>query len=73
LALDGGPDGLDAYRLIIAQLPHLLAPRGVFAFEVGQGQAEDVRALAEAQGLVTASPKLDLAGIARVVSGRRAT
>lgn len=72
LALDGGPDGLDAYRLIIAQLPHLLGPQGVFAFEVGQGQAEEVRALAEAQGFITAS-KLDLAGIARVVSGRRAT
>lgn len=72
LALDGGPDGLDAYRLIIAQLPDLLGPQGVFAFEVGQGQAEEVRALAEAQGFITAS-KLDLAGIARVVSGRRAT
>lgn len=73
LALDGGADGLDAYRLIIGQLPALLSPGGGFAFEVGRGQAEAVRALAEAQGFVTATPRLDLAGIARVVSGRRAS
>jgi release factor glutamine methyltransferase len=72
LALDGGPDGLDAYRAIVADLPRLLAPAGGFAFEVGRGQAEAVAALAAAQGLVTATPRLDLQGIPRVVSGRRA-
>jgi len=72
LALDGGADGLDAYRTIIAELPRLLAPNGAFAFEVGRGQAEAVQALAEAQGVSTQTPRLDLAGIARVVSGRAA-
>lgn len=72
LALDGGPDGLDAYRRIIAELLRLLAPGGAFALEVGRGQAEAVQALAKAQGLATETPRLDLAGIARVVSGRAA-
>lgn len=72
LALDGGADGLDAYRTIIADLPRLLKPGGAFALEVGMGQAEAVRALAEAVGLSTGEPKRDLAGIPRVVNGRRA-
>jgi release factor glutamine methyltransferase len=72
LALDGGPDGLDAYRAIIARLPHLLPPGGVFAFEVGKGQAEAVTALTQAAGLSAEPPRRDLAGIPRVVWGRRA-
>ena len=72
LALDGGPDGLDAYRAIIARLPHLLPPGGVFAFEVGKGQAEAVTALTQAVGLSAEPPRRDLAGIPRVVWGRRA-
>ena len=71
LALDGGVDGLDAYRAIVARLPHLLRPGGLFAFEVGKGEAEAVMALA-AQGLHTEPPRRDLAGIPRVVWGRRA-
>ena len=72
LALDGGVDGLDAYRVIVAALPRLLKPGGAFALEVGIGQAEDVRALAEAVGLSTGPAKRDLAGIPRVVNGSRA-
>lgn len=72
LALDGGPDGLEPYRRIMAELPRLLAPGAAFAFEVGRGQAEAVQALAEAQGLTTTTPRMDLAGIPRVVAGRRA-
>lgn len=72
LALDGGADGLDAYRSITASLARLLKPGGVFAFEVGQGQADAVAALAAAQGLFTTPTLRDLAGIPRVVSGRRA-
>ena len=44
-ALDGGPDGLAAYRHILAALPRLLAPGGVAILELGQGQAEAVAAL----------------------------
>jgi release factor glutamine methyltransferase len=72
IALDGGADGLDAYRAIIASLPRLLKPDGVFAFEVGQGQADQVAALAEAHNLSTEPAKRDLAGIPRVLVGRRA-
>jgi release factor glutamine methyltransferase len=71
LALDGGHDGLDAYRAIIAQLGAVLRPGGGFAFEVGAGQDAAVMALAEAAGLETQPPRADLAGIARVVWGRR--
>jgi release factor glutamine methyltransferase len=72
LALDGGADGLDAYREIAMALPRLLKPGGAFALEVGLGQAEVVMALLEAQGLSTVEPRRDLAGIPRVVLGERA-
>lgn len=69
LALDGGADGLVAYRIIIAALPRLLKPRATFALEVGLGQAEGVKALAEEAGLITDESRRDLAGIPRVVVG----
>lgn len=72
LALDGGPDGLDAYRAIVARLPRLLKSGGWFALEVGRGQAEAAEALASAAGLSTEAPRRDLAGIPRVVWGRAA-
>jgi release factor glutamine methyltransferase len=70
IALDGGADGLDAYRSLFAQLPHWLADRGVFAFEVGMGQADAVKIMAETAGLDDVVSRADLAGIERVVSGR---
>ncbi len=69
LALDGGPDGLVAYRIITAALPRLLKPGAAFALEVGLGQTEAVRALAEAAGLRAGEPLPDLSGIPRVVVG----
>jgi len=72
LALDGGADGLDAYRTIVTELPRLLKPGGVFAFEVGEGQADAVAALAAEQGLSTFPAQRDLGGIPRVVAGKRA-
>jgi release factor glutamine methyltransferase len=71
-ALDGGPDGLAAYRIIIPRLPRLLKPGAAFALEVGVGQAEGVKALAEAIGLTTSEPWRDLHGIPRVVVGHAA-
>jgi release factor glutamine methyltransferase len=70
-ALDGGPDGLDAYRRIMPALPHLLKLEGAFAFEVGEGQAEAVWALADQAGLTPLGVRRDLAGKSRVVWGRR--
>jgi release factor glutamine methyltransferase len=66
-ALDGGPDGLDAYRALATALPHRLAAGGFAAFEVGAGQAEAVAALIAAQGLSVCEIRADLAGIDRVV------
>ena len=51
LALNGGADGLDAYRAITAALPHLLKENGAFALEIGRGQADAVTAMARAVGL----------------------
>lgn len=71
LALDGGSDGLSAYRIIIGGLPALLKPGGAFALEVGRGQAEAVNALATAAGLDVGEPRRDLSGVPRVVVGAR--
>jgi release factor glutamine methyltransferase len=66
LALDGGTDGLDAYRGIIICLPALLASKGLAILELGQGQAEAVAALAREAGL-SAHYRQDLAGIPRAL------
>lgn len=67
-ALDGGADGLDAYRAILAALPSLLAPQGIAVLELGIGQEGDVAALARAQGLrVEAPARPDLGGIPRAL------
>jgi release factor glutamine methyltransferase len=71
LALDGGTDGLDAYRTLIPQAALRLAPGGFLAVEIGQGQSADVARLMAAAGLTPMAPKADLAGIARAVAGRK--
>lgn len=70
LALDGGEDGLDAYRRIVGQLPAVLAPGGWVAFEVGIHQAQAVCALLRAAGLTACRTESDLAGIPRFVLAR---
>lgn len=71
-ALDGGSDGLDAYRALIPQAARLLARQGVLVVEVGQGQHGDIEALMTAAGLAPGGPaKADLAGIPRAVAGRK--
>ena len=72
LALDGGADGLDAYRAITPQAAALLAPDGVLIFEVGHDQCAQVSALMRVAGLtLSSSPKADLGGIHRAVLGRK--
>jgi len=66
-ALDGGDDGLDAYRAIIADLPRLLKPGGVAVLELGIGQAADVMGLAAAAGFDGIRTKRDLGGIERAI------
>jgi release factor glutamine methyltransferase len=65
-ALDGGADGLAAYRRIIGGLPGLLTRGGVTVIELGIGQAREVAALAAAAGLPN-HIRNDLAGIPRAL------
>jgi release factor glutamine methyltransferase len=68
-ALAGGPDGLDAYRTIVAQLSNLLKSNGKVIFEVGAGQAADVAALLVTAGFSGIGTRRDLAGVERAVFG----
>src|SRR5579863_595208 len=70
-ALDGGPDGLDFYRVITAAVPALLAPDGVLVVELGAGQSESAAALFVAAGLAPSAPRPDLNGIARALVARK--
>lgn len=73
LALDGGADGLDAYRALAAALPGLLVPGGRAVLELGIGQEEDVATLLAAAGLSADGPaRRDLSGIARAIVTRPA-
>lgn len=67
LALDGGPDGLVAYRAILAAAGPLLAPGGHVVLEIGIGQAMDVARLAREAGLSLKGLASDLAGIPRAL------
>jgi release factor glutamine methyltransferase len=71
LALDGGADGLAAYRAIAADLARLLAPGGFFACEIGAGQENAVTGIISAAGLVIDDVLPDLAGIPRCVVAQR--
>jgi release factor glutamine methyltransferase len=71
-ALDGGADGLDAYRALIPQAAGLLAPRAALVVEAGEGQSAEIQALMTAAGLMPViAPKADLAGIPRAVAGHK--
>jgi release factor glutamine methyltransferase len=71
-ALDGGADGLDAYRALIPQATGLLAPGGWLVVEAGQGQSGPIETFMTNAGLTpAAAPKADLAGIPRAVAGHK--
>jgi release factor glutamine methyltransferase len=71
-ALDGGTDGLEAYRALVPQAARLLAPGATLVVEVGIGQSGPVGGLMVAAGLTLERPaKADLAGIPRAVAGRK--
>lgn len=67
-ALDGGVDGLDAYRTIFADLPRLLGPAGSAIVEIGAGAEGAVSALARTAGLTVAGVGRDLAGVPRALT-----
>lgn len=69
LALDGGADGLDAYRLLAPEILRVLKPGGVFAVEIGFDQARAVEALFRDAGGLNVQTVKDLGDRDRVVTG----
>ncbi len=67
LALEGGDDGLDAYRKIISEADNFLVPHGKCFFEIGKWQEEPVVDIIHKQGLQVSEVWEDLAGIPRLV------
>ena len=67
-ALDGGPDGLAAFRSIAAIARHLLVPAGHLVVEIGAGQESAVRELFVQGGLAISAAHHDLSGTRRVLS-----
>ncbi len=65
MALDGGRDGLDQIRSLLAQLDGRVMPGATVLLEIGQGQAQAVAALAEGASVTV---ERDLAGIERIVA-----
>lgn len=70
LALDGGTDGLEPYRILGPELRRLLSPAGLALLEIGQGQAPAVTDMLSGCGLVVTKCVPDLAGIARIIVAR---
>ncbi|MDE7281471.1 MAG: peptide chain release factor N(5)-glutamine methyltransferase, partial [Ruminiclostridium sp.] len=70
LALFGGKDGLDFYRVIFEKWKPLLKPKGIFAVEVGDCQGETVERIMTAAGFEVQVFK-DYGGIPRVVLGEK--
>ena len=72
VALDGGADGLDAYRVLIPQAAGRLVFGGILVVEAGHDQSAEIAGLMAAAGLTQERPpKADLAGIHRAVAGRK--
>jgi release factor glutamine methyltransferase len=69
-ALDGGPDGLAAYRAIAPQARRLLAPDGILAVELGFGRLAAVRSIFAAAGLAPVAVRHDLSGMVRALVAR---
>jgi release factor glutamine methyltransferase len=71
LALDGGTDGLDAYRIILDDAERLLEPGGLLVVEIGYDQADALRRLARAHALEVLTVAHDLSGSPRGVALKR--
>jgi release factor glutamine methyltransferase len=69
-ALDGGGDGVAAYRVIAGDAQRLLKPDGHLVVEIGAGQEGTVAAIFEAGGLAIAATRPDLSGIIRAVAAK---
>ncbi|MDE0781165.1 MAG: peptide chain release factor N(5)-glutamine methyltransferase [Alphaproteobacteria bacterium] len=72
LALDGGTDGLDAYRRILTHVGDVMEDGAAAFFEIGYGQAEEVSQIARDKGFERHGILYDLSDTARVLSFIRA-
>lgn len=72
LALDGGPDGLEHYRILAPEILRVLKPGGRFAVEIGHEQSRDVEDLFRAAGAADVFTVKDLADRDRVVTAKKA-
>ncbi len=70
-ALDGGEDGLYFYKKIVNESHKYLNEKGFIFFEIGYDQGEDVKNLLESKGFYEVKVIKDLAGLDRVVTGRK--
>ena len=70
MALDGGKDGLDAVRAIVAMAPKMLKAGGYLAMEIGSKQGASVAKLFTAAGLVDVVIKKDAQGLERFAIGQ---
>lgn len=73
VALDGGADGLDYYRVLAPEILRVLKPGGRFAVEIGYDQKDAVEALFREAGAVFVQTIRDLADRDRVVAGEKKT
>lgn len=71
MALDGKEDGLYFYRKLVEQCPDYLAKEGMLLVEIGYDQAEAVSKLFSEAGFTDVTVMKDLAGLDRVVAGRK--
>jgi release factor glutamine methyltransferase len=71
LALSGGPDGLDAYRILAPEILRVLKPGGRFAVEIGYDQRTAVEALFRDAGAAEVRTVRDLGDRDRVVAGSK--
>ena len=71
LALDGGPDGLDAYRFLAGEILRVLKPGAMFAVEIGYDQSEAVETLFKEAGAQNVRTIKDLSVNDRVVTGTK--
>jgi release factor glutamine methyltransferase len=66
-ALDGGPDGLDIARALLADAPRVLAPGGWLIMEIGFGQEDGIREAVSRSALELVEIRRDLQGVPRTV------
>ena len=68
IALNGGKDGLQAYKSIIPKLKNIINKNGKIFFEIGKGQENCVTKLALENGLLPQENRKDLSGVTRVIT-----